>query len=475
MLLAFLIPILTACVIPLLQRWPNVRDGFAILAGIALFLSIFLQMAWFETLPPVTLFTIMPGLDIAFHVEPVGLLFALTAAFLWPVTTLFSIGYMRGNGEAHQTRFTLFFALSLTATMGIAFAANLFTLFTFYEVLTLVTYPLVTHHGNKARYAGRVYLGILMTTSIGFFLTAMIWTWHLAGHLDFTPGGILPELSPTLTGILLFLYVFGIGKAALMPFHRWLPAAMVAPTPVSALLHAVAVVKAGVFSIIKIIVYIVGVEPLGDAIAINWWSGGWLVYIAGISLLLSYVVALRQDNLKRLLAYSTIGQLAYIVMATAVLLPLSLKAAILHISAHAFGKITLFFAAGAIYTAGHKKHISELDGIGKAMPWTMTAFAVGALSVIGIPPTLGFYSKWLMLGGMMTAQQYFVVTVVALSTLLSAAYFLPIILRAFFRPLNGAHGEAPWPSVVALCITATGSVALFFFAEKILALLDTLV
>ena len=343
-----------------------------------------------------------------------------------------------------------------------------------------MTYPLVTHHGtDAARRGGRVYLALLMGTSIVFLLPALVFIWHLTGTTDFSAGGILAgKLGHAGLAALLALCMFGIGKAALMPFHRWLPAAMVAPTPVSALLHAVAVVKAGVFSVVKVIVYIFGVDNLAQA-----GLGGaadWLVVVAGFTIVAASVVALRADNLKRRLAYSTISQLSYVVMAAALLAPLSLIGAVLHIAAHAVGKITLFFAAGAIYTAAHKTEVSQLDGIGRRMPWTMGAFAISALSMIGLPPTVGFVSKWYMLSGAMVAQHWLAVGVIAVSTLLNAGYFLPIVYRAFFVAPAGveqgqdrhphAHGEAPLPMVLALCATAALTLVLFFLPEVPLAL-----
>jgi multicomponent Na+:H+ antiporter subunit D len=252
--------------------------------------------------------------------------------------------------------------------------------------------------------------------------------------------------------------------------HRWLPAAMVAPTPVSALLHAVAVVKAGVFCVVKIVVYVFGVEHLAAQA-----SSGWLIAIAGFTIVAASVVALNADNLKRRLAYSTVSQLSYVVLAAALLAPLSLVGAVLHIATHALGKITLFFAAGAIYTAAHKTEVSQLDGIGRRMPWTMGAFAVGALSMIGLPPAAGFVSKWYILAGAMAAAHWAAVAVILASTLLNAAYFLPIVYRAFFRAPHAlddahVHGEAPLAMVVALVATAAGTVMLFFAPDLPLAL-----
>lgn len=473
-LVALLVPVLGAIGIALAHRWPNLREGITLTTAVALLACVLtiLPSVLAGARPTATLFSMLPGLDIAFEVEPLGMLFALVAAGLWIVNSIYSIGYMRGNNEANQTRFFVCFALALSATMGIALSGNLFTLFLFYEVLTLITYPLVTHHGTeKARQGGRVYLGLLMGTSVLFLLPALVFIWYLTGSTDFTAGGLLSDqLGPLGLMGLLALCMFGFGKAALMPFHRWLPAAMVAPTPVSALLHAVAVVKAGVFSVVKVIVYIFGLDTLG----VNGTTD-WLILLAGFTIVSASVVALGADNLKRRLAYSTISQLSYVIMAAALLAPLSVVGATLHIAAHALGKITLFFAAGAIYTAAHKTEVSQLDGIGRRMPWTMGAFAIGALSMIGLPPAAGFVSKWYMLSGAMASEQWLAVGVIALSTLLNAGYFLPIIYRAFFiAPAHDEHdhphGEAPLPMVIALTATAAGTVLLFFMPDVPLAL-----
>jgi multicomponent Na+:H+ antiporter subunit D len=457
-------PFAGAALIAALRGAPDLREAATLVTAGALFLLVWSLVPQILEggRPALTLVEMMPGLALRFEVEPLGMLFALLASGLWIVNSIYSIGYMRANREAHQTRFYVCFALALAATIGIAFAGNLLTLFVCYEALTLVTYPLVTHSGtDEARRAGRVYLGVLVGTSIVFLLIAIAWTFQLAGTLEFRRGGVLgPDTGAGILGLLLALYVLGIGKAAVMPVHRWLPAAMVAPTPVSALLHAVAVVKAGVFCVIKILVYVLGLETLGGA-----GAAAWLPYLAGFTILAASVVALRADNLKRRLAYSTVSQLSYVVLAVALLAPLSVVGAVLHVAAHAVGKITLFFAAGAIYTAAHKTEVSELDGIGLRMPFTMGAFALGALSMIGLPPAVGFLSKWYMLQGALAASHWVVFGVIAASTLLSAAYLLPIVYRAFLvREPEGthAHGEAPAPMVFALVVTAAATVLLFF-------------
>jgi multicomponent Na+:H+ antiporter subunit D len=479
MLAALAVPSTGALLIALAGRRPALREALTLTTAVLLLVCVLslLPGVLAGGRPALVLGQVLPGLQIAFTVEPLGMLFALIASGLWIVNSLYSIGYLRANHEQKQTRFFVCFALALAATMGIAMAGNLFTLFIFYELLTLITYPLVTHHGTeKARAGGRLYLGLLMGSSVVFLLPALVFIWHTTGTTDFTPGGILGgKLGHAELAGLLALCMFGIGKAALMPFHRWLPAAMVAPTPVSALLHAVAVVKAGVFSVVKIILYIFGLDTLAHSGLHG--AADWLVVVAGFTILSASIVALGADNLKRRLAYSTISQLAYVVMAAALLAPLSVIGAVLHIAAHALGKITLFFAAGAIYTAAHKTEVSQLDGIGRRMPWTMAAFSIGALSMIGLPPAAGFVSKWYMLSGAMASQHWLAVGVIALSTLLNAGYFLPIVYRAFFvKPAvdpdghDHAHGEAPLAMVIALTLTAGGTLLMFFLPDLPLAL-----
>ena len=327
---ALALPLLGAAMIALANRSPNAREATTLVTGVALLATVVSLVAPVQAgeRPSVTLVEMLPGMPIAFTVEPLGLLFALVASGLWIVNSLYSIGYMRGNAEKHQTRFYVCFAGAIAATMGVAFAANGLTLFLFYEMLTLVTYPLVTHHGTEeAKRGGRVYLGVLLSTSIMFFLFALAITWHAAGTLDFVPGGILAgRLGNAAIGGLLALYMFGIGKAALMPFHRWLPAAMVAPTPVSALLHAVAVVKAGVFTVVKVIVYVFGIDSIRGLASVDW-----LPTVAAFTIVAASIVALRSDNLKRRLAYSTVSQLSYVILAAALLTPLSVMGAAMHI------------------------------------------------------------------------------------------------------------------------------------------------
>ncbi len=467
------VPLLGALLIWACARRPALRETVSVVAATALFgLVASLAPAVAAGLTPrVALFDIVPGLPLAFALEPLGMLFALVASFLWIATTVYAIGYVRANREEHQTRFFACFALALGSTIGIAFAANMFTLFLFYEALTLSTYPLVTHSGSaEARRSGRIYLGILLATSIVLQLFAILWTWVEVGTLEFRSGGILAgRVAEPVAAILLVLYMFGVGKAALMPFHGWLPAAMVAPTPVSALLHAVAVVKAGVFTVLKILVYIFGLDFLHSLAGSEW-----LIAVAAFTILVSSLIALRQDNLKLRLAYSTVGQLGYVVLGGALATGAGLMGGAFHIATHGFGKITLFFCAGAIYTAARKTLVSELNGIGWRMPVTMGAFAVGAFSLVGLPPFAAFWSKWYLISGAESGGNHAATAVLLASSLLSAAYLLPIVGRAFFpargaRPPAGAGvAEAPWPLLAALSVTALGTLMLFFFPHLVL-------
>ncbi len=474
---ALLLPLVGAALIALAGRWPNLRETVTLVTATALAALVWslAPVILAGGRPGLQLVEVFDGLAIAFSVEPLGMLFAALASTLWIVNSIYSIGYMRGNGEKHQTRFYVCFAIAIAAAVGVAFSDNLLTLFLCYEVLTLSTYPLVSHKGDAATVrSARTYLGILLGTSIGLLLPAIIWTYAVAGTLTFIPGGIFAgKLAGPAMGLLLGLFVFGIGKAAVMPVHRWLPAAMVAPTPVSALLHAVAVVKAGVFTITKVIIYTFGVDTLFAEP-----SAEWLLYAAAFTIIAASVVALRQQNLKRMLAYSTIGQLSYVILAAAVLTPLSEIGAAVHIVAHAFGKITLFFAAGAIYTASKKTELAQLRGIGARMPWTMAAFTIGALSMIGVPPTGGFVSKWFILAGAFQSDNYVAIFTIILSTALNAAYFLPVIFAVWFsreEPGGKAHGEAPFPVVLALSLTAFATLAFFFFNQPVLDLESQLV
>lgn len=460
------------------EKRKNWREVSILVAGLALLLinnQIYNDLMAGGT-PQSGELGLLADFSLKLSAEPMGVTFGLLASFLWVVTTVYSIGYMRGHHEINQTRFYTCFAIALAAVMGAAYADNLLTLFVAYEVITISTFPLVTHAGgDAAKKAGRVYLGILMCTSIGFLLPAIVWTATVSGTLDFIPGGVLADagLSKSAMAVLLGLFVFGIAKSGIMPFHRWLPAAMVAPTPVSALLHAVAVVKTGVFSLLKIVTYTFGIDTVTSSGAAQWF-----LPVAAFTVIASSIVAFTKDNLKARLAYSTISQLAYIVMAALLATVMSISGGVLHIVMHAFGKITLFFCAGAILVALHKSEISKLDGIGRRMPFTMAAFFIGALSIIGLPPAGGVWSKLLIAGGSLDSGTIFWAGVLMLSTLLNIAYLLPIPLRAFFKPDPSlAPGEkaplqeAPLACLWAIGLTSTTCLLLFIYPQPLTELI----
>ncbi len=468
----FLAVLVSIAIVPILvssSEKPNVREIWTFLAGLIKF-GLVVSM-----LPTVlqghqyvyTLLEIVPGIALKFRVDSLGMLFALVASFLWIFTSMYSIGYMRGLKEHSQTRYYCFFALALSATIGAAFSANLLTLYLFYEMLSLATYPLVTHHQDKeARSSGRKYLTYILGTSIGLVLPALLVCYSITGTLEFTSQGIFAAgTSKSLITVLLLIFLFGFAKAAIMPLHSWLPAAMVAPTPVSALLHAVAVVKVGVFSIVRIITGIFGIELLS-----TFNLGIVVSYIAAVTIIVGSLIALSQDELKRRLAFSTISQLSYIVLGIGLLTPKGMVGGTIHIVMHAFGKITLFFCAGAIMVATGKKFISEMAGIGKKMPITLFAFLVGSLSVIGLPPTGGFFSKWYLVLGTVEANSYLLLVVLLASSFLNAVYFLPIVFKGFFSTpeesvFDNKIQDAPLCCLIPLVLTAFISVLLFFFPD----------
>ena len=473
-LLAVLVSLIAVIPIAASGKKPNLREAWTFLAGIIKFGLVVSMLPYILRggIIEYSVFKIFPGLAIKLRVDAMGMLFALVASTLWIATSAYSIGYMRSLAEHNQTRYFSFFAIALSATIGVAFSANLFTMYLFYEMLSLATYPLVTHHQDEeARFSGRKYLGFILGTSIGFVLPAMLVTYFATGTLDFASQGIIAgHFSKSAIILLLLLFVFGFAKAGIMPFHAWLPAAMVAPTPVSALLHAVAVVKVGAFSIFRVITGIFGIQLLTTL-----HLGTMLCYIAAFTILAASLIALSQDNLKRRLAFSTISQLSYIVLGASLLSPKGILGGLLHIAMHAFGKITLFFCAGAIYVATHKKNISEMVGIGRRMPVTMAAFFIGSLSVIGLPPTGGFFSKWNLVQGTMEAGRLIMLFVLLASSFLNAVYFFPIVYRAFFCTpeeslFEDKVQEAPLWCVVPLVITAIISIGLFFYPQPFYSL-----
>lgn len=470
------LPIGISLFLPLVLLWvhkrPNLRDSAVFIAAVLKFMVIvsFLPHILSGGRYEITLVHFLPGVSIALRVDGMGLLFALVSSSLWILAHLYCIGYLRGLDEHSQTRFYSFFSLSLSAAVGVAFSANLFTMYLFYEMLSFATYPLVAHHQDgEAKSSGRKYLFYIVGTSIGIVLPCMIVIYQITGTLEFTDTGIL-SLSRSGAGILMLFFLFGFAKAAVMPLHSWLPAAMVAPTPVSALLHAVAVVKVGVFSIFRVMtgIFGVGMLSLGEITTI-------ISCIASFTIIAASLIALSQDGLKRLLAFSTIGQLSYIVLGASLGTEAGMTGGMLHIAMHGFGKITLFFCAGAIFVATGEKYISKMDGIGKRMPFTMGAFFIAALSVIGLPPLGGFISKWYLCLGALDAGKPFFLIVILVSSFLNAVYFLPVVYRAFFKtPAEGLYQgkiqEAPLFCLIPLMVTAFISIIFFFYPKPFLSL-----
>lgn len=466
---ALTVPIAGALIISQLSKYENVREIVTLVTALTLFaINIYLylnledaQQAGFILAEPIE------GLAISFAVNSFGLLFALIASGLWIATSIYAIGYMRAHEEKNQTRFYTLFAVAIAGVMAVAYSDNLFTLFIFYEFLTVSTYPLVTHSGTpEAKRGGRKYILILMGSSILFFLPAMVSVYFIAGNLEFVQGGILEgSLDPEWVLPLLLLFILGISKAGVMPLHRWLPSAMVAPTPVSALLHAVAVVKAGVFTVVKVVVFIFGTDFIADS-----GANLILIWMPIITIVLASFIALTKDNIKERLAYSTVSQLSYIVLGVLLTTTDAVKGASMHIAMHAFGKIALFFAAGAILVTMHKKAVSDLDGMGRAMPITFTIFTIGTLSILGIPFFGGFWSKWYLLSG---ASQVFAQSsmlfwsasiALVVSSLLNTYYLLSIPMRAFFvsNPAYSTYKEAPVACLIGMAIPTAMTIYLFF-------------
>ena len=472
--LLLVIPLIAAALIPLARKSPNIREGITLVASLALLGNVIALVSLVAqgARPELNLGTFAGYFDVRLKLEPLGATFAAIASSLWVLNSLFAIGYMRGNNEKNQTRFYAFVAIAIFAAMGIAASANLITLFIFYEALTISTFPLVTHKGDaKAKRGGTIYALILMGTSLALLLPAIIGTQVIAGTTDFVVGGVFPEGTSTVaTSILLFLFAFGIGKAALMPVHPWLPNAMVAPTPVSALLHAVAVVKAGVFSILKVVVFTFGPSVMAEtpmSTVLSW--------VAAISIVVASIIAMRQDNLKARLAYSTVSQLSYITFGAMLAAPMALLGGALQIVMHAWGKITLFMCAGAIYTIAHRTEISKLDGLGRTMPWVFGAFLVGSVSIIGIPPMGGSWPKFFLMAGALESGKGILIAGLIVSSILNILYLIPISIRAFMKPPADAAKDAKLAQIrkehrwviIPPVLAALGAFILFFYAGAI--------
>tara|TARA_B100000315_G_scaffold259397_1_gene315304 strand:+ start:36265 stop:37725 length:1461 start_codon:yes stop_codon:yes gene_type:complete len=462
--LAVVVSLLGAALIWLTRRSPNNREMCSLAAATLMFLIVLhmIPTVLAGNILHYTLFSItseISAASIAFRVDAMGIIFAVTASFLWILITLYSMGYMRSLKEQAQTRYYLCFAIILSASMGVAFAANLLTLYLFYEIIGFFFYPLVVLKGTKEALAsGNRYIFYVFVLGKLFMLAGFL-VYGLSGTLDFNPQGIFPsKADPTLLTVTFILFLIGISKAAMIPFHAWLPAAMVGPMPVVATL---AVVDIGAFAILRAAYHIFGLETLKD---LN--LGLPLVFLASFTIVTASIIALRRDDLKARLVYSTIGQISYTLIGAALLVPAGLTGGVLQIVNHAIAKVTLFFCAGAIFVSSGKTKVSELNGIGKQMPFTMAAFTIGSLSIIGFPPFAGFISKWYLILGSVEAEQYPVIAVLVASSILSASYLLPIVYAAFFRDLpqgeKAERREAPAMMLAPLIIAAIATLTLFF-------------
>ncbi|PRY22098.1 multicomponent Na+:H+ antiporter subunit D [Aliiruegeria haliotis] len=383
--------------------------------------------------------SIAPGLELHLQADPLAVLFLALSSILWLLTTIYAVGYLEGGTD--RSRFFGFFSLCVASTVGIAMAGNLFTFLVFFELLTLATWPLVVHRGtSEAHRAGRIYL--VYTLGGGLALTlGTIWLYALAGEVPFVPRGVLgdlPETAPLALTAIFVLLIAGVGvKAALVPLHGWLPLSMVAPAPVSALLHAVAVVKAGAFGIMRIVYDVFGVETL-QAMGLAMP----LAALAAVTILWGSFRALTQDDLKKRLAYSTVSQVSYITLGVALISPVAAIGGLAHLVHQGIMKITLFLAAGNFAEGQGVKTVRAMDGMGQRMPGAMLAFTIGALGMIGVPPLAGFVSKWYLGAGGLDAGQPMVIALLAGSSLLNAAYFLPILYRGWFcAPTEGAKAS----------------------------------
>ena len=384
-----------------------------------------------------TRFELLTGIDFVLRADALGVMFAGLSSLLWLFTTLYAIGYLEGT--PNRRRFFGFFSLCVASTLGIAFAGNLFTFLIFYELLTLSTYPLVVHRGTaKALRAGRIYL--IYTLGGGILLLAgVLWMHALAGDLNFAASSQLDALAATHASDLKWIFLLLIAglavKTAMVPLHGWLPQAMVAPAPVSALLHAVAVVKAGAFGIVRVVYDLYGITLT--------WQLGLLLPLgiaAAITIIYGSLRALQQDDIKKRLAFSTVSQVSYIVLGISLFGPAGTLGGLVHLLHQGLMKATLFFCAGNYAETLGIHKIRELDGAGQRMPGTSIAFTLGALGMMGVPPLAGFISKWYLGVGALHAGMHWVLPVLILSSLLNAAYFLPVIYRIWFKPQQGQ-----WP------------------------------
>lgn len=391
------------------------------------------------------LFRLYGQLTVMFKLDLMGSVFAGLVSFLWPLATLYSFEYMKH--ESRRPMFFAFYTMTYGVTLGVAMAGNLVTMYLFYEMLTFVTLPLVLYPMTKeAARASRQYLYYSIGgAAFAFIGLVFVLSYSAIGTTEFIAGGMINrEMAEQSRNLLLLVYVlafFGFGvKAAIFPFHDWLPKASVAPTPVTALLHAVAVVKSGAFAVLRFTYFIYGTSFLRGT-----WAQWVTMTAALVTITFGSTMAVKEIHLKRRLAYSTVSNLSYILFGATIMTPMGLVGALTHLVAHAFMKICAFFCAGAIMHQTEKTHIHELNGLGRKMPVTFACFTVSGLSLMGIPLFAGFISKWnlaqaaLSWAGEAVASgnpggfvPYAGVGVILYSALMTGIYMMTVSVRAFF-------------------------------------------
>ncbi len=481
MLLPIIVPILFGAIIPLF-RFENAKKRQAYVGGVTILTTILMFVVMFIVRPEGTFMLLnMAGkLSITFHVDGLGCVFGSLIAVLWPIATYYAFEYMKHEGK--ENTFFTFYTMTYGITVGIAFAGNLMTLYLFYELLTFVTLPLVMHGmSKKSVFAGRRYV----TYSVGgaafaFIGIACILTF--GEGFDFVYGGVLTATYSSAQKLLLraayVVTAFGFGvKAAVFPFYRWLPTASVAPTPVTALLHAVAVVKAGAFAILRITYFSFGTELLKGTAA------QYIIMIAAlVTILFGSTMALKEQHLKRRLAYSTISNLSYIVFGASLMTPAGLTGALTHMVVHGVVKITLFFCAGAVLYKTGQEYIQDLRGMGKRMPITFSCFTLASAALVGVPPLPGFLSKWNLAGAALDAKDvlgYVGIAVLLISAILTAIYLFLVVFKACFPSRAGVQPEtkrceANGYMTVPLVLLCVLIVLLGVFAEPITDIFSTI-
>lgn len=471
-ILLLLCPILAAVLICLSNKsvWQNGIMYFVPLIAIFISYNVLIQIEHLADAAPILLFTPFPTGDIALSIDVIGSIFLVLVSVLWFLSMIYTIGYIESVKLPRRKNFLCFFSLAIAATIGVACSDNLITLFLFYELLTLVTYPLVSHNASaSAKKGGKIYLYYLLVSSLLFFLPALMLVWHQTGSFAFVSGGLLAQhqVDPTLLLLMFLLFVFGIAKTAVFPLHRWLPAAMVAPAPVSGLLHAVAVVKTGVFSLLKVALYIFGLDTMR---ALNLDS--WLIGISSVTIILASFWAIRERDLKKCLAFSTIGQLSYIVLGIAIATPISIIAAVLHMVMHAFAKITLFFLSGIFAIGFGVKTIDRMHVIPPNRRWLLLLFIIASLSIVGLPLFGGMWSKFYLVQAAIATERNFLLVILFISSMMSVLYLLAEPTRVLFNPKNTQSMAIQQKKIASGCLVATITTAvvpiiLFVLADPI--------